>query len=97
MLIPSFSLSGFCVHSLSHVLVVMMKSKELKTKINSHAHPLILSLAPVCCAALVEFVFCLTDHVLKSFYSQIGRVDSCTIFNDAYTSSTRVQPIRGKD
>ena len=31
------------IHSLSRVLVVMMKSKELKTKIYSHAHSLILS------------------------------------------------------
>ena len=34
-------------HSLSPVLIVMMKSKELKTKIYSHAHSLILSPCPL--------------------------------------------------
>ena len=57
LLIPLISLSGFRhlpfnltltlslihTHLLSPVLVVMMKSKELKTKIYSHAHSLILS------------------------------------------------------
>ena len=37
-------LSLIHIHSLSPVLVVMMKSKELKTKIYSHAHSLILYL-----------------------------------------------------
>ena len=35
--------------SLSRVRVVMMKSKELKTKIYSHAHSLILSTLTLCC------------------------------------------------
>ena len=39
----TLTLSLVRIHSLSHVLVVMMKSKELKTKI-SHAQSLILSL-----------------------------------------------------
>ena len=38
------------IHSLSPVLVVMMKSKELKTKIY-HAHSLILSLWSICSSA----------------------------------------------
>ena len=40
----NLTLSLTHIHSLSPVLVVMMKSKELKTKIYSHAHSLILSL-----------------------------------------------------
>ena len=38
------TLSLIRIHTLSPVLVVMMKSKKLKTKIYSHAHSLILSL-----------------------------------------------------
>ena len=49
----TFSLTH--IHSLSPVLVVMMESKELNTKIYSHAHSLVLSLHTVSVLRTLSF------------------------------------------
>ena len=61
------------IHSLSLVLVVMMKSTEFKTKIYSHAHSLFAPLrAQTCCAGMRLSCKCSNERVTSEVCSQLN-------------------------
>ena len=59
---PSHCLTSLCPSHLSLALVVMMKPKELKTKIYSQAHSLILSL---CLTVSISLSHCVCDRYVE--------------------------------
>ena len=66
-------LSLFVVYALTHllilVLVVMMKAKELKAKIYSHAHSLILSLCGLPQMLILSIILSLAVSALSLLFS----------------------------